>query len=114
MIEDKNQNIALLDFELMRLGFEVEDWAEFLISSLSQHYIFSFPEKKFAELVVYVNEIMNFSKQDWQYGINLYFLNLIKKRLKSKKLFKSMRKAMLFTLNFRKYQIISKVIEKIY
>lgn len=114
MIEDKNKNIALLDFELMRLGFEVEDWSEFLISSLSQHYIFSFPEKKFAELVVYVNELMNFSKQDWQYGINLYFLNLIKKRLKSKKLFKSIRKAMLFTLNFRKYQIISNVIEKIY
>ena len=114
IMEDKNKKIVMLDFELMRIGYPCEDWAEFLISSLAQHSIFSFPDKKFAQLVVDVNKLMNFSKMDWQYGINVYFLRLLNKRLKAKKLFKSIRKALLFILNKNKLKIALNQIEKIY
>ncbi len=111
---DDDNNVALLDFELMRYGYEIEDWAEFLISSLSQHSILFIPKNRLLQLIVYVNTLFNFTKQEWIYGINLYFLNLINKRIKSKKLFKSIRKAALFTLNINKKRSIYSVLDKIY
>lgn len=113
-LEDANKQIALLDFELIRLGYPVEDWAEFLISSLFQHQIYFFSTQKLKNLILHCNKLFLFEKSDWQYGIDLYFLNLINKRLKSKKLFKSMRKAWLFSLNNKKYQVITDLINSIY
>ena len=43
-----------------------------------------------------------------------YFLNLINKRLKSQKIFKSIRKDLLFCLNNRKYEVISDLIKSIF
>ncbi|MBE6450870.1 MAG: hypothetical protein E7016_02770 [Alphaproteobacteria bacterium] len=113
-LKDANNQIALLDFELIRLGYPVEDWAEFLISSLFQHQIYFFSTKKLKNLILHCNKLFLFEKSDWQYGIDLYFLNLINKRLKSKKLFKSIRKAWLFSLNNKKYQVITDLINSIY
>ena len=111
---DHQQNIALLDFELMRYGYKVEDWAEFFISSLSQHAILFIPQKRLKNLILHTNTLFNFSKQEWIYGINLYFLNLIQKRIRSKKLFKSTRKALLFTLNLKKYKVLLNMINSLY
>lgn len=113
LVDDEN-NVALLDFELMRYGYEIEDWAEFLISSLSQHSILFIPKNRLSQLIGYTNTLFNFTKQEWIYGINLYFLNLLNKRIKSKKLFKSIRKAALFTLNINKKRSIYSVLDKIY
>lgn len=113
-LQDKNKNIALLDFELARYGYEVEDWAEFFLSSISQHSIIFIPQKRLERLIRYTNSLFNFTKQEWIWATNQYFLNLINKRVKSKKLFKSIRKSILFTLNLKKHKSIISVIEKIY
>lgn len=113
-IEDINKNIALLDFELIRYGYPVEDMAELLLSSLLQHCIFIIPKKHMEQLIKHINKIFNFTYEQWLYGINLYFLNLVYKRLKSKKLFNSMRKSILFTLNIKKYNDIKSILNKIY
>lgn len=113
-IEDINKNIALLDFELIRYGYPVEDMAELLLSSLLQHCIFIIPKKHMEQLIKHINKIFNFTHEQWLYGINLYFLNLVYKRLKSKKLFNSMRKSILFTLNIKKYNDIKSILNKIY
>ena len=114
LLKDKNNQIAILDFELVRLGYPIEDWAEFLISSLFQNQIFFFSTKKLKHLVCHLNTLFNFTRQDWQYGINLYFLNLLNKRSKARKLFKSIRKAYLFTFNHRKLDAINKMLDSIY
>jgi len=111
---DKDGNVAILDFELIRFGYEIEDWSEFLLSSLLQHSIIIIPQKHLERLIKHINSLFNFTKQEWLYGINLYFLNLINKRLKSQKLFKSTRKSILFTLNLHKYNAILKLLNKIY
>ena len=59
-MKDKHNQIALLDFELARLGYPVEDWAEFLLSSLYQHQVFFFPTKKLKILIEHLNGIFNF------------------------------------------------------
>lgn len=111
---DKDGKMALLDFELVRYGYEIEDWTEFLISSLSQHCILFLPEKRFETLINHTNKLFNFTKTEWLYGVVLYFLNLLNKRLKARKLFKSTRKSLLFILNKQKYRTIKNIIEKIY
>lgn len=114
LLKDSNQQVALLDFELIRTGYPVEDWAEFFISSLYQHQIFFFSTTKLKKLILHCNNIFSFTSTDWNYGINLYFLNLINKRLKSQKIFKSIRKDFLFCLNNRKYEVISDLIKSIF
>ena len=113
-IEDLNKNIALLDFEMIRYGYIVEDWTEFLLSSVLQHSILFIPKRHLEKLIKITNNLFEFDIEQWKYGVNLYFLNLISKRLKSKKLFKSTRKAILFILNIKKHKQIYKILNEIY
>lgn len=113
-LEDMNKNIALLDFEMIRYGFIIEDWSEFLLSSILQHCVLFIPKKHLEKLIKATNHIFNFNIDQWKYGVNLYFLYLINKRLKSKKLFKSIRKSALFIFNIKKHKDIYSILKKIY
>jgi Ser/Thr protein kinase RdoA (MazF antagonist) len=92
---DRQSNTVFFDFERMRYGYPAEDAAELLCSALLERSFF-FPRKRFRELAAVIQSEANFSFSEWQYALNMHFLNALGRRLRSGKLFRSLRKDWLF------------------
>lgn len=112
MIIDQNGKAVFLDFEMVRHGFIIEDVTEFIFAAVLPHYVFLFPKRMLLKIMTRINQNRHFSKQEWLYGTNLYFLYLIQRRLNGTKFLKSFRKDFLFLTHLKKHQKIVDLIEK--
>jgi apolipoprotein N-acyltransferase len=112
MLYDFQKRVAFLDLEQMRYGYPVEDAAELICSALLPRYVFFVPTKQLKILIDAVNERTHWSSQVWQYGICLYFLNSLSRRLFGNKLFLSRRKTWLFMQHIKKFDTVYALVMK--
>ena len=110
----KNGNLIMLDFEMMRLGYTVEDLAQFALSLVLQHSVWRYNKKLFSFIFKYFTQTFHLKKEDWVYGVNMYFLRLLNRRLYSSKLFLSPRKSWLLLKHLQKHDEIMSFIESYY
>lgn len=106
--------LTMLDFEMIRFGYTVEDLAQFLLSLVLQHSVWFWNKKLFNFGFSYFTKAFHLQKEDWVYGTNMYFLRLMERRLNSRSLFLSPRKTWLFLNHLKKQQQIMSFIEKFY
>ncbi len=101
-ILNKKGKLFFLDFEMVRYGYLSEDLAQFILSVLLQHRIWFFDKKKFISSVRFFNDALKLSREEWIYGICLYFLRLAERRSKTK-ILRSPRKSWLFYKHLSKF-----------
>lgn len=112
MLVDQDGKIAFLDFEFIREGYLIEDFTKLVLSGVLQHHIFSLPKNQLLKIVKQLNCQYGFQKSDWQYGIYLYVLEMIRRRTRKPKALKSFRKNILFLLHLKKIESFLKLIEQ--
>ncbi len=110
----KNGHLIMLDFEMMRLGYTIEDLAQFALSLILQHSVWRYNKKLFSLIFKEFTETFHLQKNDWIYGVNMYFLRLLSRRLYFPKLFLSPRKSWLLLQHLKKHTEIMSFIESFY
>lgn len=110
----RDNRLVMLDFEMIRLGYTVEDLAQFVLSLVLQRSVWCWNKKAFSRYFSFFTKAFNLKKEDWIYGVNMYFLRLMNRRLTSSSLFLSPRKSWLFINHLNKQQKIIKFIESFY
>ena len=113
-ILDDAGKIYFLDFEMIREGYLSEDLSQLVLSAVLQHAVWFFDKKLFLRCVVYFKKAFDLSYQDWVYGMCIYFLRLINRRLHSDKLLKSPRKSWLLLKHLQKFEKVIGLLKTVY
>lgn len=99
---------TIIDWEQMRYGYAAEDWAG-LILELSGFRSLCGSEHKLRKLHTAIQRQFEFSPEQWQYGLQLFYLNILKRRAAAEKL--SARKQLCLWLCLLSYGRALKVLQ---
>lgn len=98
---------TIIDWEQMRYGYATEDWAG-LILELSGFRSLCGSGHKLRKLYTAIQRQFMFSSEQWQYGIQLFYLNILKRRVAADKL--SVRKQLCMWICLLSYGRVLKIL----
>ena len=77
-----NGAFFLLDFELVRYGAETEDMAGLLLQLSGFRALYG-NLRAFAKLYHQLNELKSYTPSDWLYGVQMFYINTLLRRLRN-------------------------------
>lgn len=80
----KNNAPIILDWEGIRYGYSTEDWCG-LILELAGFRGFFGSSRRLKELCNMINSQFHFSSKEWKYGFQMFYINLLLRRLNNDK-----------------------------
>lgn len=110
----KARSVTLIDFEGIRFGYPIEDITKLVLSAFLKHHFLFLPQKPLEKAILAFNQNFNFSKEEWLYGLKVYYFQSIKQRLRQQKFLRSWRKKCIYLFRLGLFKKICALLDKIY
>ena len=114
LYDEKTETLTLVDFESLRKGYVIEDIAKLVLNALLKHSVFFLPKEKLKKMMARFNHNFHFSKEEWLYGIKMYYLQSILQRLRLPKFQNSWRKKLIYMRKLQMFETICQTLDEIY
>ncbi len=114
LYDEKTDTLTLVDFESLRKGYVIEDIAKLVLNALLKHSVFFLPKGKLTKMIARFNHNFHFSKEEWLYGIKMYYMQSVLQRLGLKKFQNSWRKKLIYLRKLQMFETICQTLDEIY
>ena len=114
LYDEKTETLTLVDFESLRKGYVIEDIAKLVLNALLKHSVFFLPKEKLKKMMMQFNHNFHFSKEEWLYGVKMYYLQSVLQRLHLPKFQNSWRKKLIYMRKLQMFETICQTLDEIY
>ena len=114
LYDEKTETLTLVDFESLRKGYVIEDIAKLVLNALLKHSVFFLPKEKLKKMMMQINHNFHFSKEEWLYGVKMYYLQSVLQRLHLPKFQNSWRKKLIYMRKLQMFETICQTLDEIY
>lgn len=108
ILVDKIGKPHIMDFELVRFGYATEDWAMLLLQLTGFSKLWG--NLDFFQKMYMSTQDISTDKQQWLYGVQMYYLERLRRRLTDKRKKHNWRKNLCFLCSLMRYFAVEKLI----